>query len=92
MTRRDDVYEWESFSVCSCRKQGVCVVCRDWLDGKLFDMVDAWHACDGAPLNEPTVLHKYLGMTIEQYGRWLRDSGDIDDDYRKQACWGPRER
>lgn len=76
--------ERESFNVCSCNKQGVCIVCRVWLDEKIDDMIDAWHEGDGAD----RTLHDYLGMTSEQYGRWLRDSTDIDVDVRRRLCWG----
>lgn len=75
---RDDGY------VCSCGKRGVCVVCRVWLDNKIDDMIHAWH--DGGGLG--VTLRDYLGMTVGQYGRWLRDAEDIDAEVRERLCWG----
>jgi len=36
----------------------------------IHDLIDEWH--DG---NDPRPLHEFLGMTWEEYARWLRCEG-----------------
>ena len=35
------------------------------------DLVDRWHETGGVPDGEPVSLSEYLGMTDEEYARWL---------------------
>lgn len=41
--------------------------------GAVDDYVDAWHDGDSA-----ATLHDFLGFTEDEYGRWLRNSGELD--------------
>jgi hypothetical protein len=45
------------------------------LDEKIDDLIDHWH--EGY---HPVFLWEFLGMSEKQYGRWLRDSDDLDVD------------
>lgn len=83
-----DDHQWESFNVCSCNKEGTCIVCHVWLDEKFLDLTDRWHNAEGAPDGKAVGLPEFLGLTREQFGRWLRDSQDLDADVRKRLCWG----
>jgi len=44
--------------------------CRGQISAdRINDHIDAWHQC----LDTDQLLHEYLGMTWEQYSRWVKD-------------------
>lgn len=44
-----------------------------WLDD-IEDWVSDWHVCDRIPTMP---LHEFLGMTRDEYDRWVRDPDEI---------------
>jgi hypothetical protein len=42
--------------------------------------IECWHETDGAPYGEPVELREYLGLTDEQYWRWLVVGDEVLDE------------
>lgn len=55
-------------SLLSCYWQVISSFCLSWLKEDTEAKIDAWHKDDTS-----IPLHTYLGMTLEQYGNWVKD-------------------
>jgi hypothetical protein len=40
---------------------------------EVHDWIDSWHDTGGAPEDEDVALWTYLGMSEQEYDRWLHD-------------------